>query len=93
MLFRSASGCNPSTSVCVIWEKKDDSQGIEDKGKGIAFRTNQDHYAEVKTEGEKSNTFVSITHDDSYAYRVIGDSATINNVVNVRQNTGVVRSK
>ena len=87
------NGCNPSTSVCVIWEKGGTSDGIEDKGKGVAFRTNQDHYAEVKTEGEKSNTYVSITHDDNYAFRMIGDPGTVNNVVNIKQNSGVVKPK
>ena len=87
------TGCNANTSVCVIWESKTDENGIESKGKGIAFRTNQDHYAEVKTEGESSNTYVSITHDDNFAYRVIGDPGAISNVVNIKQNSGVVKPK
>jgi len=84
------AGCNPSSSVCVNWERTD-VPDIQSKGKGIAYRTNEDHYAEVKTQGYSSNTFVSITHNDQYAYTYIGDGSPGGNVINIKQNTGVLR--
>ena len=84
------TGCNASTSVCVAWEKNDSSD-IQSKGKGTAFRSNIDHYAEVKTTGYDSNTFVSISHNDQYAYTVIGSGDPGGNVVNIVQKTGVLR--
>jgi len=84
------SGCNASTSVCVTWEKNDSSD-IQSKGKGTAYRTNIDHYAEVKTTGYDSNTFVSISHNDQYAYTFIGSGDPGGNVVNIVQKTGVLR--
>ena len=83
-------GCNSSTSVCVAWEKNDNAD-IQSKGKGIAYRNNLDHYAEVKTTGYDSNTFVSISHNDQYAYTVIGSGDPGGNVVNIVQKTGVLR--
>ena len=83
------SGCNAVTSVCVNWEQQGDT--LQTRGKGIAFRTNEDHYAEVKTIGYSSNTFVSITHNDQYASTFIGDGSPGGNVVNIKQNTGVLR--
>lgn len=85
-----AAGCNPSTSVCVTWEKAD-APDIQSKGKGVAFRSNEDHYAEVKTSGYGSNTLVSITHDDAYAEAIIGDGSPGGNIVTIRQSTGVLR--
>ena len=84
------SGCNASTSVCVAWEKND-SPDIQSKGKGTAFRSNIDHYAEVKTTGYDSNTFVSISHNDQYAYTIVGSGDPGGNVVNIVQKTGVLR--
>ena len=84
------SGCNASTSVCVTWEKNDSSD-IQSKGKGTAYRTNIDHYAEVKTTGYDSNTFVSISHNDQYASTFIGSGGPGGNVVNIVQKTGVLR--
>ena len=84
------SGCNASTSVCVTWEKNDSSD-IQSKGKGTAYRTNIDHYAEVKTTGYDSNTFVSISHNDQYASTFIGSGDPGGNVVNIVQKTGVLR--
>ncbi len=84
------TGCNASTSVCVAWEKTDSSD-IQSKGKGIAFRSNVDHYAEVKTTGYESNTFVSVSHNDQYAYTVIGSGDPGGNVVNIVQKSGVLR--
>lgn len=83
-------GCNPSTSVCVSWEKNDNSD-IQSKGKGTAYRSNLDHYAEVKTTGYDSNTFVSISHNDQYAYTIIGSGDPGGNVVTIVQKTGVLR--
>jgi hypothetical protein len=83
-------GCNASTSVCVSWEKNDSSD-IQSKGKGTAYRSNVDHYAEVKTSGYDSNTFVSISHNDQYAYTIIGSGDPGGNVVNIVQKTGVLR--
>lgn len=83
-------GCNPSTSVCVNWEKAD-APDIQSKGKGVAFRSNEDHYAEVKTSGYGSNTFVAIIHNDQYADTVIGDGSPGGNIVTIKQNTGVLR--
>ena len=84
------SGCNASTSVCVAWEKND-SPDIQSKGKGTAFRSNIDHYAEVKTTGYDSNTFVAISHNDQYAFTFVGSGDPGGNVVNIIQKTGVLR--
>jgi hypothetical protein len=83
-------GCNPSTEVCVAWEKND-SPDMQSKGKGIAFRSNSDHYAEVKTVGYSSNTSVAIIHDDQYANTVIGDGSPGGNIVIIKQSAGVLR--
>lgn len=83
-------GCNPSTAVCVAWEKTD-APDIQSKGKGTAYRSNLDHYAEVKTTGYDSNTFVSISHNDQYAYTILGSGDPGGNVVNIVQKTGVLR--
>jgi hypothetical protein len=83
-------GCNSSTSVCVSWEKNDSSD-IQSKGKGTAYRSNIDHYSEVKTTGYDSNTFVSISHNDQYAYTIIGSGDPGGNVVNIVQKSGVLR--
>ena len=83
-------GCNSSTSVCVAWEKNDNAD-IQSKGKGTAYRSNLDHYAEVKTTGYDSNTFVAISHNDQYAYTIIGSGDPGGNVVNIVQKTGVLR--
>jgi hypothetical protein len=83
-------GCNPSQSVCVAWEKNE-LPDIQSKGRGIAYRTNQEHYAEVKTSGYTSNTFVAIVHDDQYADTIIGDGGAGGNVVTILQNSGVSR--
>jgi hypothetical protein len=83
-------GCYSSTTVCVAWEKNDSSD-MQSKGKGTAYRSNTDHYAEVKTIGYDSNTFVAISHNDQYAYTVIGSGDPGGNVVNIVQKTGVLR--
>ena len=83
-------GCNPNTSVCVFWEKND-TNNIQSQGKGTAYRTNLDHYAEVKTTGYNSNTTVYISHDDQPASAVIGTGDPGGNIVNIIQKTGVLR--
>ncbi len=84
------SGCNPSTSVCVVWSNPDASD-IQTRGKGIAFRSNTDHYAEVKTQGYESNTLVTIVHNDASASELIGAGGGSGNSVYIKQNTGVLR--
>ena len=88
----AASGCNASTNVCVIWDKPD-ATDIQSRGKGIAFRSNTDNYAEVKTTGADSNTFISITHNDALASIMIGESGSVSNTVTIKQNVGVVKTK
>lgn len=87
-----ASGCNPSTNICVSWENKDASD-IQTRGKGIAFRTNEDHYAEVKTQGYSSNSNITIVHNDAYANEVIGDGSAGGNMIYIKQNAGVLRRR
>ena len=83
-----ASGCNPIINVCVVWEH--DVHGIQSKGNGIAFRITPDkHYAEVKTEGENSNTTVNINQEDSPATRILGDGSPGGSIINIIQRTGV----
>ena len=86
------SGCNPALNVCVKWERPD-GETIQDKGKGIAFRSSEDHYAEVKTMGYDSNTTVTITHNDNISSIVIGDGSPGGNIVNIKQNSGVFKSR
>ena len=83
-------GCNPSTSVCVIWDKPDAE--LQTRGKGTAFRFSQDkHYAEVKTQGYDSNTSITIIQDDIPASTVIGSGDPGGNIVNIKQNSGVLK--
>lgn len=85
-------GCNPATSICVIWDKPGESTNAS-KGKGIAFRyTENQHYAEVKTSGYNSNTYVSIIQDDTPASIILGDGSPGGNIVNIKQNTGVIKA-
>lgn len=83
-------GCNPATQICVNWENPDGST-IQEKGKGVAFRKNQDHYAEVKTLGYVSNTTLSMTHDDQTDVVVIGSGDPNGNIISIKQNTGVLK--
>ena len=84
-------GCNPASSVCVLWEKPD-SMEMQLKGKGTAFRwTMDEHYAEVKTQGYSSNTSISITHNDTEATALIGDGSPGGNIVKITQNSGVLK--
>ena len=84
-------GCNPATSVCVLWDKPDADE-MQMKGKGTAFRwTMDEHYAEVKTQGYSSNTSISIIHNDTEANAIIGDGSPSGNIVKITQNTGVLK--
>jgi hypothetical protein len=85
-----ATGCNASTSVCVSWTNPEASD-IQLKGRGIAFRSNEDHYAEVKTQGYSSNTTVTIVHNDQSATEVIGTGGGGGNNIYIKQNGGVLR--
>lgn len=91
-MYNSAgnSGCNPSTNVCVVWTNPEASD-IQTRGKGVAFRSNTDHYAEVKTQGYESNTMVTIVHNDASASELIGAGGAGGNNVYIKQNTGVLR--
>jgi hypothetical protein len=83
-------GCNPNTSICVTWDKATEAE-IKARGRAIAFRTNEMHYAEVKTEGAVSNTAVTIVHDDALATEFIGTGEATSNTVVIKQNSGVLR--
>jgi hypothetical protein len=61
------------------------------RGQGTAFRGNSDNYAEVKTTGNDSNTYVTITQNDNTQTKVIGDSSAILNTVSIKQNVGVAK--
>lgn len=84
------SGCNPGINVCVRWERPD-GETIQERGRGIAFRQSEDHYAEVKTQGYDSNTSVMISHDDNPATALIGSGDPGGNIVRIRQSTGVLK--
>jgi hypothetical protein len=85
-----AKGCNPATNICVNWENPA-GPDIQSRGRGIAFRKNEDHYAEVKTLGYASNTSITITHDDQSDTTVIGSGDPNGNIVSIKQNTGVLK--
>ena len=87
-----AAGCNPAKEVCVKWEKAD-APDMQSRGKGIAFRSSTDHYAEVKTQGYESNSTITITHDDTTAVAIIGTGETGGNTITIKQTTGVVLVK
>lgn len=82
-------GCNPRNNVCVVWEKNI-SADIQSRGKGIAYRiTENEHYAEVKTQGYVSNTLVIVTQNDNTASALIGDGSPGGNMVNISQSNGL----
>ena len=85
-----AKGCNPSVSICVNWENPSGAD-MQSKGRGVAFRKTEDHYAEVKTLGYASNTTVTITHDDQPDTIVIGSGDPNGNIVSIKQNSGVLK--
>lgn len=89
----SRSGCNASTGICIIWEKPDEIDS-QNRGRSVAFRyTENEHYAEVKTQGYESNTSITINHNDNSATAVIGNGAPGGNVISIRQSTGVRRAQ
>jgi hypothetical protein len=83
-------GCNPQTGICVEWDKASEPEA-KNRGRAVAFRTNEMHYAEVKTEGSVSNTLVTIIHDDKSASEFIGTGEATSNIVVIKQNSGVLR--
>jgi hypothetical protein len=83
-------GCNPSPEICVNWDKVNEPEA-KDRGRAVAFRINEMHYAEVKTEGIVSNTSVTIIHDDKPATEFIGTGETTSNTITIKQNTGVLK--
>jgi hypothetical protein len=87
-----AASCNPSTNVCVIWDKPD-ATDMSSRGRGVAYRTNTDNYAEVKTTGADSNTLVTITHNDAAASYMIGDAGAVSNTVTIKQNSTIYRAR
>lgn len=88
----AAAGCDSSKNICVVWQQPD-AANIQNRGQGIAFRSNNDNYAEVKTTGADSNTLVSITHNDVTASYMIGDAGSISNTVTIKQNVGIAKVK
>jgi hypothetical protein len=83
-------GCNPSPEICVNWDKASE-EDIRARGRAIAFRTNEMHHAEVKTEGSVSNTSITIIHDDKFATEFIGTGEATSNTIIIKQNSGVLR--
>lgn len=91
--FRFADGkkgCDPSKSICVRWDQPDAAE-MSGKGRGVAFRKAEDHYAEVKTVGYASNTNLTIIQNDSLATEILGDGAPGGNTVIIKQNLGVLK--
>ena len=86
----NSTGCNASTHVCVVWNNPE-AADIQMRGRGIAFRSNEDHYAEVKTQGYSSNTTVTIVHNDQSATEVIGTGGSGGNNIYIKQNGGILR--
>jgi hypothetical protein len=68
------------------WDKASEEE-MKNRGRAVAFRTNEMHYAEVKTEGSVSNTAVTIIHDDKFASEFIGTGEATSNVVVIKQNS------
>ena len=87
--YGSAGPCNPTAKICIAWEKPD-SPDNQTRGKGIAYRyVENEHYAEVKTQGYVSNTLVTVVQNDSSASELIGDGSPGGNSVTIRQNAGL----
>ena len=86
-----SGGCNPRISVCVLWDKAD-APDMQSRGKGVAYRiVDNEHYAEVKTQGYSSNTSVTIMQNDVGATAIIGDGSPGGNYVSIKQSTGVLK--
>lgn len=82
--------CDAAKNICVRWQNPN-VPDINMRGQGTAYRITQDNYAEVKTSGADSNTFISITHNDNTATTVIGDAGAILNTVSIKQNVGIAK--
>jgi len=86
--YKPDLSCNATTTVCVLWEKSDGE--LLARGRAIAYRNNEnEHYAEVKTQGYNSNTLITIVHNDHVAYDLIGDGSPGGNIVYIKQNAGL----
>lgn len=88
--IEEANACDAARNICVRWQNPEQAD-INMRGPGVAYRNNQDHYAEVKTSGAESNTFITIIHNDTPATMVIGDPSSILNTVYIKQNVGIAR--
>lgn len=85
--------CNPAQRICVAWERAD-AVDIPGRGKGVAFKyVENEHYAEIKTQGYPSNTAITITQNDTVYFELIGDGGAGGNIVNIKQNGGVIKRK
>ena len=86
--FKPDPNCNATTTVCILWEKSDGE--LSARGRAIAYRnTENEHYAEVKTQGYMSNTLVTIIHNDTIASELLGDGQPGGNIVYIKQNAGL----
>jgi hypothetical protein len=86
--YKPDLSCNASTTVCILWEKSDGE--LPARGRGIAYRNSEnEHYAEVKTQGYMSNTLVTIIHNDSVASELIGDGSPGGNIIHIKQTAGL----
>ena len=84
--------CNSTSNICITWEKPDSDR--PSAGRGIAFRLQpNEHYAEVKTQGYQSNTSITIVQNDTPATEIIGSGDPGGNIVYIKQNTGVLKTK
>lgn len=83
--------CDARKEVCVAWQDPMQAKA-EDRGAGVAYRISEnEHYAEVKTQGYASNTDVTIIQNDQEAMTIIGDGSPGGNHVMIIQNYGVLR--
>jgi hypothetical protein len=86
--YKPDPNCNATTTVCILWEKSEGE--LPARGRGIAYRNSEnEHYAEVKTQGFMSNTLVTIVHNDTIASELLGDGQPGGNIVFIKQNTGL----
>lgn len=86
--YKPDPNCNATTTVCILWEKNEGE--LPARGRGIAYRNSEnEHYAEVKTQGFMSNTLVTIVHNDTIASELLGDGQPGGNIVFIKQNTGL----
>jgi hypothetical protein len=91
--YANKTNCNPTTNVCVLWQRPDTNE-TQLKGSGIAFRVSGvEHYSEVKTQGYNSNSLITIIQDDVPASILIGDGSPGGNIINIKQNNGVLKQK